>query len=53
MVKNYLEPWISVKNNSPWICRYKNIKWIQEIIEDEEIDSPWQTGLAYKILPVL
>ena len=36
----------------PGYVGIKNIKWIQEIIlEDEEIDSPWQTGLAYKILP--
>ena len=35
----------------PGYVGIKNIKWIQEIIlEDEEIDSPWQTGLAYKIL---
>ena len=36
----------------PGYVGIKNIKWIKEIIlEDEEIDSPWQTGLAYKILP--
>tara|TARA_B110001469_G_scaffold126169_1_gene143134 strand:- start:966 stop:2390 length:1425 start_codon:yes stop_codon:yes gene_type:complete len=36
----------------PGYVGIRNIKWIQEIIlEDEEIDSSWQKGLAYKILP--
>ena len=36
----------------PGYVGIKNIKWIQEIIlEDEEAQSPWQSGLAYKILP--
>ena len=30
----------------------KQVKWIQRIeFSDKEVDSPWQTGIAYKILP--
>ena len=36
----------------PGYVGIRNIKWIEEIIlEDDEIDSPWQRGIAYKILP--
>lgn len=36
----------------PGYVGIRNIKWIEEIIlEDEEAQSPWQSGLAYKVLP--
>ena len=36
----------------PGYVGVKNIKWIQDIVlDDNEIDSSWQTGLAYKVLP--
>ena len=36
----------------PGYVGIRNIKWLEEIIlEDEEVDSPWQKGISYKILP--
>ena len=36
----------------PGYVGIKNIKWLKKItIADEEVDGPWQKGMAYKILP--
>jgi sulfite oxidase len=37
---------------APGLTGSKNVKWIQEIsFSNEEAESPWQTGIAYKIMP--
>ena len=36
----------------PGYVGIKNIKWLKKItISNEEVDGPWQKGMAYKILP--
>ena len=37
---------------APGLTGSKNVKWIHKIdFSDEEVDSPWQSGIAYKIMP--
>ena len=36
----------------PGFAGIRNVKWVSEIrITDEEVESTWQTGIAYKMLP--
>ena len=36
----------------PGYVGIKNIKWIKKItLSNEEVDGPWQKGMAYKVLP--
>tara|TARA_B110000483_G_C18144279_1_gene522755 strand:+ start:55 stop:1512 length:1458 start_codon:yes stop_codon:yes gene_type:complete len=36
----------------PGYVGIKNIKWLKKItLSNEEVDGPWQRGMAYKILP--
>ena len=36
----------------PGYVGIKNIKWLKKItLAEEEVDGPWQKGMAYKILP--
>ena len=36
----------------PGYAGIRNVKWVKSIkITDEEVQSPWQTGIAYKMLP--
>lgn len=37
---------------APGLTGSKNVKWIHKIeFSNEEVDSPWQSGIAYKIIP--
>lgn len=36
----------------PGYAGIRNVKWVKEIeIVDQEVETPWQTGIAYKMLP--
>ena len=37
---------------APGLTGSKNVKWIHKIeFSNEEVESPWQSGIAYKIIP--